>query len=331
MNISIVFLTFFGLLPSNVGRPRNSWIYLGFIIIAVELFVAWQFDIFYGLVGILRAIQIVKFASPLVVHLVSLLEVRVFKGCELSFQIVDKDFPHWILLYVLTTEVLKLILDYSDVAAEIEYLSCLASTIFIKLRFLCHTHYTSIIHEKLKDIKNRLKSHNTQDFLITKTTYNLTTDMLCSLQEFYSWSLVCMFTHIFINITTDVYWIYVLCLNEKYLHILTSMFSIIDNLIVLYLPLLFCDWSLATAREISLIVGIYSSEKRWGFSNFAMQMMNNPFRFQVFGFLQMHLDFMKEVSFLRTLLTFIYCIVIVVVLSPTMGNYSQSFNIAIPF
>lgn len=300
MNISLVFLTFYGLLPSSLGTLRNLWIYLGFLIIAVETFVALQFDIFYGFLGIRRTIEIVKFTSPLVVHLISLVEVRLYKGCELLFKKEKKAFPHWILAYIISVEAIKLILDWNDLHQQIESVSSLASTSFIKMRFLGHAYYTSILQEKLNYIKNRLKSHYAQDFLVTKTTYNLTVDMLCNLQEYYSFSLVCMYTHIFFNITADVYWIYVLCLNGIYLDILISMFSIIDNLIMLYLPLQFCESALTTFREIGLIVGKYSTEGRSGFSNFAMQMMNTPFRFEMFGFLEMNFDFMKGVSYLYT-------------------------------
>lgn len=269
---------------------------MGVFIIAFELFVALQFDIFYGFVGIRRAIEIVKFTSPLVVHLISLIEMSAYKSCENSFQKETKAIPHWIFLYVVVTEITKLTLDWSDIRQQIENVSSLTSTLFIKTRFILHTYYTAIIHENLKEIRNRLRSCTAQDFLITKTTYNHTVDMLSDLQEFYSYSVMCMYTHIFINITADVYWIYVLCLNEIYLDILISMFFIIDNLVVLYLPLQFCEWSLATVRQIGLSLGNYSSVSRAGFSNFALQMINNPFNFQIFGFLQMNLDFMKEVS-----------------------------------
>lgn len=296
MNLSIGFLTFFGLLPSNLGNPKNIWIYLGFLIIAVEMFSTLHFGIFRSFAGTRRVIETVTFASTLAVHFISLVEVRIYKNRELSFRKEEKAFPHWILSYVLITETIKLAMDWDDVSSQIENITSLVSTCFIKMRCLTHAYYTSIIQGKLESIKGRLVSQNAQEFSNTKANYNITLDMLVNLQGFYSASLVFMYIHICFNITAEVYWIYVLCLNEMYVDILKSMVFIIDALIVLYLPLQFCDFVLSKVREIGLIVGNYSSEGRSGFSNFALRMMNTPFRFELFGFLEMNLDFMKEVS-----------------------------------
>lgn len=298
MNISKYILILFGLLPSTFGNSKNIWNYLGFLIVATEIIVALNFDIFYGFEGVRRAIEIVKFISPLVVHIVAIFELLLRQSYENYFKTETKKIPDWIILYVIISEIIKLFLDWDDIPQQIQNASCVISTIFIKIRFLYHIYYSSIIHEKLNYIKHIFNFSKTQDILLVKKIYNISFTMRFNLQEFYSFSVGAMLIHIFLNITADVYWIYVLCLNELYSNIINSIFFILDSLIVLYLPFKFCDLTLKTMRDITLIIGKLSSEQKI-FSNLALQILNNPFQFKIFGFLQMNLSFMKEVSIFK--------------------------------